>query len=312
MRIVVLRALGLGDLLTAVPALRALRDAHPSAETQLACPCWLHELVRLWQLVDEPVAVDPLARLPRRLHGADLAVNLHGRGPESTRLLAASLPRRLIAFRHPELRWTRELPRWRSGEHERERWCRLLAESGIPADASRLDLDAPGAAGASRAGSTVLHSGASAPARRWPPDRWASLARSERETGRRVVLTGSHAERADCLRIAAAAGVPVEDVVAGRTTLLELAALVGNAGLLVSGDTGVAHLATAFGTPAVLLFGPVPPAEWGPPAGARRQRTLWAGRRGDPHADVADTGLLALTPEHVGREIDDLRASLAA
>ena len=311
MRVLVLRALGLGDLLTAVPALRALRDAHPGSATCLACPAWLHELVEEWQLVDETVAVGPLEALPSRLVGADLAVNLHGRGPESTRLVLATRPRRLIAFRHADVPETRSLLRWRPGEHEVARWCRLLAESGIPADPSRLRLPAPAPTDASRTGCTVLHSGASAVARRWPPERWASLARSELASERRVVLTGAGEERAGCLRIAAAAGLPEEDVLAGRTTLPELAALVAHAALVVSGDTGVAHLATAFGTPSVVLFGPVPPAEWGPPPDASQQRALWAGRRGDPNAEVPDPGLLALTPERVTREIEDLRAASA-
>ncbi|MBD5655681.1 MAG: glycosyltransferase family 9 protein, partial [Candidatus Eremiobacteraeota bacterium] len=59
----------------------------------------------------------------------------------------------------------------------------------------------------------------------------------------------------------------------------------------VCGDTGVAHLASAFGRPSVVLFGPVSPSEWGPP-----QRpyhiALWAGQRGDPHANRTDAGLL--------------------
>ena len=135
-RILVLRALGLGDLLTAVPALRALRDADPEAELALACPTWLHELVAHWQLADETIAADPLRPLPSARIGDGLAVNLHGRGPESTRLLLSLRPRRLLAFRHRELPQTRGLPEWRPHEHEPARWCRLLAESGIPAASS--------------------------------------------------------------------------------------------------------------------------------------------------------------------------------
>jgi hypothetical protein len=47
-----------------------------------------------------------------------------------------------------------------------------------------------------------------------------------------------------------------------------------------------------------VLFGPVSPALWGPPANGRH-RVLWAGRTGDPHADAPDPGLLEISPEQV-------------
>jgi ADP-heptose:LPS heptosyltransferase len=62
---------------------------------------------------------------------------------------------------------------------------------------------------------------------------------------------------------------------------------------VVCGDTGIAHLATAFGTPSVVLFGPVSPALWGPPA-RPWHRVLWAGGVGDPHARDPDPGLLSI------------------
>ena len=48
---------------------------------------------------------------------------------------------------------------------------------------------------------------------------------------------------------------------------------------MVSGDTGIAHLATAYRTPSVLLFGPTPPAWWGPLVDLDRHRVLWHGER---------------------------------
>jgi ADP-heptose:LPS heptosyltransferase len=289
-RLVALRALGLGDLLTAVPALRALRRAFPEHRLVLAAPASLAPLAALTGAVDETVDTAPLAPLDPRLHGADLAVNLHGRGPQSHEVLEAAGPRRLIAFGRGGVAW-------RAGEHEVERWCRLLRESGIAADPADLRLASPEVPSPAP-GATVVHPGAASGARRWPPDRWSAVARAEREAGRDVVVTGSAAERGLAERVASEAGLAPASVLAGRTSLLELAAAVAAAGRVVCGDTGVAHVASAFGAPSVVLFGPVPPGEWGPPATGPHV-ALWTGRRGDPHAADPDPGLLEIGPQAV-------------
>jgi ADP-heptose:LPS heptosyltransferase/uncharacterized protein YjbJ (UPF0337 family) len=288
-RLLAYRALGLGDLLTGVPALRALRDAFPDHHVVLAAPAPLAPLAGLTGAVDEVCDTAPLG-VPA-VDGADLAVNLHGRGPESHRAILAARPRRLIAFGAPDVPWRG--PDWRAAEHEVQRWCRLLEESGIPADPSRLDL--PRSACVQRNGSdpTVIHPGAASAARRWPAERWAAVAAAERRAGRRVVVTGSAAERPLAEAVARGGGVDPADVLAGRTDLIGLAAVIAGAGRVLCGDTGVGHLATAFGVPSVLLFGPTPPAE-------RPQHVvLHRGGRGDPHGAVPDPGLLAISVEDV-------------
>ncbi|MDP9443815.1 MAG: glycosyltransferase family 9 protein, partial [Actinomycetota bacterium] len=88
---------------------------------------------------------------------------------------------------------------------------------------------------------------------------------------------------------------------AGRTELDALAALVAAARLVVCGDTGVGHLATAYATPSVLLFGPTPPARWGPPP-EPWHRVLWrgAGRTGgDPWGGDVDPALRAVGVDDV-------------
>jgi ADP-heptose:LPS heptosyltransferase len=57
---------------------------------------------------------------------------------------------------------------------------------------------------------------------------------------------------------------------------------------VICGDTGVAHLATAYGTPSVVLFGPMPPALWGPPPERRQHLVLWRGTGGLSNISTAE------------------------
>lgn len=304
-RLLVLRALGVGDLLTGVPALRALADAFPDHHRTLACPRQLAPLAQLSDAVDA-VADTAGPVVPSVEAGPAVAVNLHGRGPESHRALLTLDPGRLIAFGCPAAGVGRG-PVWSEAEHEVHRWCRLLGESGIPADRSRIDLTAPAVrVPEPLRGLTLVHPGAAAGARRWPPERFAAVARAQVAEGRRVAITGGRAERELAAEVARLAGLPTDTVLAGRTGLHELAALVATAERIVCGDTGVAHLATAFRTPSVVLFGPVSPARWGPPPNRPWHRALWAGRAGDPHGAAVDPGLLSIEVEDVLDALADL------
>lgn len=302
--LLVLRALGLGDFLTGLPALRALADAFPNHRRVLAMPPALEPLARVTGVVHEVLPAHGLQPIEGRMASPDVAVNLHGRGPKSHRVLTALTPRRLIAFAHPAVPETADFPEWRAGEHEVLRWCRLLEESFIPASPTRLDLDLP----APQHGATVIHPGASSGARRWPPERWAAVARHERLEGREVLVTGGPDEASLAATVAAMAGLPRVASLAGRTSVSELAATVAGAGLVVCGDTGVAHLASAARTPSVVLFGPTPPSEWGPPPRAIH-KVLWTGEVGDPHGDQPTSGLLAISVDAVLTAIADVRSA---
>jgi ADP-heptose:LPS heptosyltransferase len=310
--VVILRALGLGDLLTAAPALRALARAYPERDRILVAPAPLEPLVGV---IDPGLRLAPggeLQPLPAAARAAETVVNLHGRGPQSHHLLLAARPRRCLWFEHPDVPESHGAPAWRRGEHEVRRWCRMLAEQGVPANPAELDIEAPpGPAPAFAAGATVIHPGAATGARRWPAERFAAVARAERARGAPVVVTGSTSERDLAAFVARTAGLPPDANLAGRTDLGSLARVVAAAGRVVCGDTGVAHLATALGTPSVILFGPTAPAEWGPPAERARHRVLWKGRSGDPHADVPDVGLLGIDVEDVLKELS-AREGLAA
>lgn len=277
-----LRALGLGDLLTAVPALRGLRAAFPRAEITLAAPEWLAGVVERIEAVDRLLPTEALA--PIGFEKPDLAVNLHGRGPQSVERLVETRPRALITYGDP--------PRsgfggrllaseWPEDRHEILRWCDLLQRTGIRCDPDDFRLRPVG----ERTGRIVIHPGASTGARRWPTGRYAAVARA---LGDDVVVTAGPTEYDLARQI-------TPNPVTG--TLAELLDLVATARLLICGDTGVAHVATAYRTPSVLLFGPVSPHLWGPRHGPHR--VLWHGGTGDTFADEPDPGLLKITTEEV-------------
>jgi ADP-heptose:LPS heptosyltransferase len=313
----VLRASGLGDLLTGIPALRALRRAWPDDWLMLAAPRGLQPLIPMIGAVDELVPTAGLAQFLSDLHRYDIgdhdqhrfdhdrrpdlrpkhAVNLHGRGPQSIDCLQALHPEILISHAHPD-RPGVDGPRWDDRMNEIDRWCALLEAYGISADRSDLRLDPP--AGPSPCpGAAVIHPGATYRARRWPPARFAEVARTLHREGHRVVITGKAYERKMCCWIAARAGLPEEAVLAGRTDLGDFAAVVSGAELVICGDTGTGQLATALDTPSVLLFGPTPPSCLGPTASRNHQVALWAGHTGDPLGSRPDPGLLKLQVDDV-------------
>jgi len=289
-----LRAAGLGDLLTAIPALRAISRAHPRHVHVVAAPEPLWPLLDIASTADALIPTSHLRAAHALAHGVDVAVNLHGSGPESHRLLLASQPRTLIAFRHPDVPRASCGPEWNEHDHEVTRWCRLLGAYGIDADPADLDIDVPpGPLPPRVAGATIIHPGAASPARRWPITRWAAVARAERAEGRAVAVTAGPRERALAEAVADLSG-PGTDVVDCSDDMAMLCRVVAAADRIVCGDTGVAHLATAVRTPSVILCGPVAPSRWGPPPDRPWHVALWAGRAGDPHASRPDPGLLEL------------------
>ncbi|MPQ97992.1 glycosyltransferase family 9 protein [Modestobacter sp. I12A-02628] len=302
---VVLRPLGLGDLLTGVPAVRGIRAAVPGHRLVLATTPALAPLAGLVEAVDEVLTAGELQPLDWDRPAPELAVDLHGKGPLSHVVVADLHPMRLLTFDSPGYPG----PRWYPDEHEVRRWCRLVEEGlGVTCDPDALDLAVPPGPPVA-AGVTVVHPGAAYPGRRWPPERFAAVAAHLAATGHDVRVTGGPAERALAEDVARRAGLDADAVLAGRTSSVELAGVVAAARLVVCGDTGVAHLASAYRRPSVVLFGPVSPALWGPP---RRPQhvVLWHGEvhggAGDPHGSTLDPALAAVTVDEVLAALDRL------
>ncbi|GGC81838.1 hypothetical protein GCM10011512_05740 [Tersicoccus solisilvae] len=295
--VLVLRALGLGDALTGIAPMRGLRRLFPGHRLILAAPgpvgAWLADL----GVVDGVLPTPGLVDLPP-LAGGHVAVDLHGRGPASQRLLAATRPSRLIAFSCPEV--GHHGPAWCADEHEVRRWCRLVSDAGGPCGPADLLLrfHRPAPAGAP----VVLHPGAAFGSRRWPVDRWRAVAEHLTGRGRRVLVTGSAAERD--LTGAISDGLDGVRDLGGALGLSALTDAVGGAALVISGDTGTAHLATALAVRSVLLFGPTPPSRWGPVVDPHLHTVLWHGDPdaaawGDPHGETLDERLAAVTVAEV-------------
>ena len=306
---VVLRPLGLGDLLTGVPAIRAVRAAVPEHRLVLATTAALAPLAALVDAVDEVLPARELEPLDWSGPPPELAVDLHGKGPASHVVVADLRPSRLLTFGSPGYPG----PAWYADEHEVHRWCRLVSEGlDVPADPDALDLAEPPGSPLVE-GAALVHPGAAYPSRRWPADRFAAVARHLAAAGLDVRITGGPAEMALARSVAAAAGLGESAVLAGRTSSLELAGVVAHAHVVVSGDTGVAHLATAYRRPSVVLFGPVSPALWGPPVRAGKQGAqhvaLWHGDGpGDPWGTTLDPALARITVDEVTTALDDIVA----
>lgn len=295
--ILALRALGLGDLLTAVPALRALRR-FTDEPVVLAAPPALEPLVRRLDVADRllpvPSAVRaPPAGLPAPSGPVRIAVNLHGVGPQSTDALRRLEPVELWAYGEPAA------PAWRD-EHEVDRWCRLVAGYGCQPDRDDLYLADHRPAADPNSGPVLIHPGAADPSRRWPAERFATVARRLATSGLPVRVTAGPGEEHLAARVASLGGLGPAAVASGLG-LGELTTLVTRSRLLICGDTGVAHLATACRTPSVLLFGPQPPDRWGPP---RRpwHHVFWSPDAGSgplSRPDRVHPGLLAVGPGEV-------------
>lgn len=316
-RIAIFRAIFLGDLLCATPALRALKRRFPGAEITLIGLPWARLLVERLPFLDafEPFpGYEGIVEAPfepertraffakARAHEYDLALQMHGNGSFSNGFTADLGARATVGYRAVEDddRLTAGL-RYDPNEHETRRWLRLVAALGATSDDLRMAFPTTPAEdraatsllrGAGRGGPLVgLHVGAKDPNRRWPTANFAALGDILMGTyGARIVLTGTAEERELTKDVARRMRSPVLDL-AGQTDLGTVAAVIARLDLLVTNDTGASHLAAASRTRSVVLFGPSRPAQWAPLDRARHRvvdGVAFAGSDIDPVAALRD------------------------
>jgi ADP-heptose:LPS heptosyltransferase len=286
-RIVVFRALPLGDLLCAVPALRALREAYRAAEVTLVSLPWAVALVERLPYVDRFVPFPGFPGLPERtpdlaavpafleqMQAAkfDLALQLHGSGQLVNPLVSAFGARRTAGFVAPGVYCPDDFlfAPWPTRGHEIERLLQLTDYLGLPR--CGLDLEFPLAPGdiawreeqGLTAGSYVcVHPGAQLPSRRWPVERFARVADGLMRQGWRVVITGTAAEAVLARQLMRGMRETPVDMT-GRTTLWQLGGLVHGAAMVLANDTGISHIAAALRTPSIIVSCGSDPGRWAP------------------------------------------------
>lgn len=288
-KVAVLRASRIGDFLCATPALRSLRRALPHAEISLITLPLLRDIAVRLSYVDRFIPFPGFPGIaeqmfePRRSleflrrmqeERFDLAIQMQGTGVHSNPFILLMAPRAAAGFLRagdPPGLLDAALPLPQSG-HEAERMLALPLFLGAPAEPLRIDF--PLSRDDREAATRLLdglerpligiHPVARDPARRWPLERFyeAGMEMRPRRGGTLVVIAdGEHARETallcerfgpPCLDLSAAVSLPV------------LGAVIERLSVLVTNDSGPAHIAYALGTPAVTLVGRGDAARYGP------------------------------------------------
>ena len=276
-----------GETLFATPQLATLRRARPQARISVMGVERCRDVLAHHPHIEEFVLYDEEGRHRRlrdklavvsalRAKRFDAVIILRRSLSRTLLLAAAGIPRR-IGFANAKSGWllTDRVPMPASG-HKAHRYLALLVPLGI-------DDPAPGRceyylSDEERAWAgawlrehaidparplVILHPGANWAHKRWPAERFGQLADRLAQRGASVVVSGGPDDvRLITAVLGAMSKPPI--VLAGQTTLRQLAACLERASLVITNDTGPAHLAAALGRPLIALFGPTLPNYTGP------------------------------------------------
>jgi lipopolysaccharide heptosyltransferase I len=285
-RVLIIRLSAVGDCIQTMPLACAIRELYPDAHVTWVVEKGSASLVEACDAVDRVIVLPKrfakspklLAWLWRGLRRERFDLAFDPQGLTKSGLVAwLSGSRRRIGFSRPV---ARELNPWLQtdlvtsrAEHRIPRYLELLEPLGIVAPRIRFGISLPTAAEKAaaefaeqaelRGDYFALNPGAGWDSKRWPPERYAVLARRLASRGIRSVVTwGGNQERLWAESIVAESRGAA--LLAPPTSLLELAALFRKAKLYVGSDTGPLHLAAAVGTSCVALFGASSAAGCGP------------------------------------------------
>jgi lipopolysaccharide heptosyltransferase II len=271
----------IGDVLMTTPAIRACKETFGCRITLLtskAGACAAQHVPEIdevlvfaapWMKVATPDPEEKIfAELTGRRFDAAAIFTVYSQSPLPAAYLCyrAGIPRRLAHCHenpyHLLSDWQPDPEPTQRVRHEVQRQLDLVAAIGARTTDERLSFAVPASA-RERAqeflcrfhGPTVVvHVGASAASRRYPPEQYARAVDMLIEhTGCNAIFTGEAGEEALVRTVREAMSLPSHSLVA-RLELAELAALIAEADLLISNNTGPAHIAAAVGTPVVDLY----------------------------------------------------------
>jgi len=288
-RIVIWKLSALGDVILSTPSLRAIRRQFPHGRISLVVGRAAYEVVARCPYLDEILIYDPTRKdrglvrqwkFLQRLRQERFDVSIDLQNSRRTHLLAwlAGIPVRAGYRRRYGWLLNRgvRLPRVVLAPIAHQHY--LLNKAGFSTDGEALELW-PSALDEQAAERllpprsrhdhrpfVIVHPGGSGrwKTKRWDLDRWATLCDGLAQHNVCVVVTGGSEERAlgDAL-LRRMSSTPVDLI--GQTTLLELAGVIKRCAVFVGHDSSPLHLASAVGTPAVVLFGPTDPRRHLPP-----------------------------------------------
>ncbi|MCP4717240.1 MAG: lipopolysaccharide heptosyltransferase II, partial [Deltaproteobacteria bacterium] len=290
-RILVLGTTWLGDSVMTLPTIAGLRELFPRSHIAIAARHEVAELYRAVPAVDEIIAfqkksglraVPALAATAGRLHRGrfDLGLIFSRSFGAALMCVLARIPHRVgfdAGIRNVLLSRSIERDRSILDVHQVHYYKKLLAPLGLPQFPELPELQVSAdmrewartllevGSGVPRGALVALNPGATyGQAKQWLPERFAELAkRLVAHHGCRIVLIGAGAGR----DLARQVGKGIEPYVldlTGRTTVLQLAAVLACCDLLVTNDTGPMHVAYAVGLPLVALFGSTDPKATAP------------------------------------------------
>ncbi len=321
--VAVFRALQLGDMLCAVPALRALRAALPRAQITLVGLPWASRFAERFDryiddfaafpghiaLGEQPVRQEfiPEFYAALRARRFSLALQMHGSGESSNSVVKDFGARLSAGYAPPGAPHSDPCFYCLSYPDRGPEPLRLLdcvTALGAPNTGTHLEfpltradwneLEASGyGSGLKPGGYICIHPGARLRDKCWPPRRFAEVAdRLAVESGFTIVLTGSEQER-DLAREVAAHMAASAVNAAGPISVGAMAALMSRASLLVCNDTGVSHIAAGLRLKSVVIFSKADITRWAP-LDTRLHRCVWD-PAGEKSAEVLAQARMLLT-----------------